>query len=206
MAHDPKDIKSPASYRRNSRLVRLFRLQSATIYLVWVALNYFWGEYKPFIFTCPLIFWDLVGFACTRNTLSTIPLEINMIFEIAFFGSFIYLNYLDSWALAQEEADHFSGDPCRLLGVLLGFLILEVGALYIYLDIRAFPRHWRYKRDYRKMKPFLVFTETGSPVAVFPPSRETIVQRLSVDSLQHTHTDQNDYEMLGTVPNPSMAV
>ncbi|KAI0438837.1 hypothetical protein F4803DRAFT_533752 [Xylaria telfairii] len=190
------NIDSVVSSKRNSQLLRLFRVQSATIYLLYtIFVGTAAFSILSLAFTSPLIYWDLIGFACARNRFSTIPLEVTLLLEFAFFGLFLYLDYGYFMALNApfRPESKYNNDRyifyireqrSSILGAILSSLVMSVGTIYIYLDIHAYPTYRRYKRDYRKIKPRLVFTETGNPVAVFPPSEQSMLQRLSVDSLQ----------------------
>ncbi|KAI1426551.1 hypothetical protein F5Y12DRAFT_712996 [Xylaria sp. FL1777] len=211
-----KSKKSSVPLNRNSRLLRLLRLQPAVIYLLIVSLQFAGAgddSYISLIFTSPLVFWDLVGIANARNRFSTIPLELTLLLEFTFFGSFLYLlsAYLKAISLRDFYEGQVDGVNSTIEETVLCVLILygvplpdhydieahrqslrSVGAIYLYLDIRAYPAYWRYKRDYRRIKPVIVFTERGNPVAVFPPSQGTMLRRLSVDSLQGPFADQGD--------------
>ncbi|KAI0972796.1 hypothetical protein F4678DRAFT_52381 [Xylaria arbuscula] len=183
-----ENVESSVPLLQRSRLLRLLRVQSATILLLYILLYNRAIFDLPLIFTCPLIFWDLIGLACTYTRFSPLPLEINLLLELIFLGCFVYLSY-DYFAVFYQ----FYWEPYGLqaLGPILSLLVSLVGVVYLYLDIRAYPTHWRYKRDYRKTKPLIAFTETGTPVAFFQPPQQTILQRLSIDSLQELQYDQN---------------
>ncbi|KAI0096087.1 hypothetical protein GGR51DRAFT_544315 [Nemania sp. FL0031] len=176
-----KNIRSFVPLRRSSRLVRVFRIHTATLYLIFVTADYRYlsGDSGISIgFTSTLIFWDLVNLIYARSRLSTIPLEVNLLLEFTFLGLFLYLGFVIVLEVIVDNPYHVPFEA------VLCFSILPVGAYYVYSDIRAYPTHWRYKRDYRKIKPAIAFTETGNLVAVFPPSQEALIQRFSIDSLQ----------------------
>ncbi|KAI0528474.1 hypothetical protein GGR58DRAFT_495833 [Xylaria digitata] len=186
--HESKKANSSTPLKRKSRLLHLLRLQPTFIYLFFTLFG--WGHKSielSLIFTCPLIFWDLVGFACTYNRFSAIPLEVNLPLEFTFIGGYIFLGVGHAMGDVYYGTLYFIGD--EVVGAVTCFLISFVTAVYIYLNIRDFPAYRRYKRDYRKIKPLLAFTETGDPVAVFPPSRDTVLRRFSVDSLQEIYAD-----------------
>lgn len=78
------------------------------------------------------------------------------------------------------------------LGHFLLVLIILMSSLFIFNAARDYPKYWRYKRDYRKIKPFLVFTKEGTPMAAVPflqPPGDMPLARLSVDSLRQPSED-----------------
>ncbi|KAI0191031.1 hypothetical protein EV127DRAFT_493953 [Xylaria flabelliformis] len=196
-----KRAESSRPFNRNNPLLRLLRLQAATVYLLCVlSLAPGIDFNSSLISTCPLIFWDLIGFACARDKISVIPLEIHLFIEFIFFGSYLFLVGLNTVETTEEvifweenTGRYMFGYP-SVVGTSLCLVISSVCAVYFYIDTRAYQAHRRYKRDYQKIKPIIAFTETGSPIAVFPPSQDIMLQRLSVDSLQEVHVDRNEFE------------
>ncbi|KAI0194238.1 hypothetical protein F4808DRAFT_441450 [Astrocystis sublimbata] len=197
----PANARSFESVDQRFKNLRILRFQSAITDLVfgfttWDGL--FEAQPTFFLFstiiTTLLIFWDLLGFACTQNRFALLPLEVCLVVELAFFGTFVFLVYgsirivnlsLGVTLLENGVAKSYNGSLFKIKITTSVFILLTTG-FHIYHCIRACPTHWQYRQDYRKIKPILVFTEQGSPVAIFPPSEETIVQRLSVDSLEHS--------------------
>ncbi|KAI1304447.1 hypothetical protein F5Y03DRAFT_169935 [Xylaria venustula] len=185
------NVEAPGPHHRKSKLLGLLRVQPAIVLLFHVLSDedpFIYGP--PLILTSPLIFWDLVGLACSLSRFPPIPLEINLLLELIFFGCFVYLSYEYFLFVPDYQVDYgVSNRETPTLGAILSLLVLLTGSVRLYFDIRAYPTHRRYKLDYRKTKPLIAFTKTGAPVAFFQPSQETILQRLSIDSLQELHHD-----------------
>ncbi|KAI0418474.1 hypothetical protein F5X98DRAFT_337274 [Xylaria grammica] len=185
-------VNSPILSRRNNRSLRLLRLQPAVISLFFSITFFVSWDPMPLIFICPLILWDLIDLARARNRFSAIPFEVNLLLELAFFGSFIYMVYfylnklIGTVPVSFRDLVLFSRREA-IIAIPGWVLISLVSSVYIYLNIRAYPAHRRYTRDYHKIKPIIAFTETGNPIAVFPPLPEAELQRLSIDSLQEVH-------------------
>ncbi|KAI0101531.1 hypothetical protein GGR51DRAFT_530057, partial [Nemania sp. FL0031] len=77
--------------------------------------------------------------------------------------------------------------PSEVLSLLVMVPIFTVSVVMIVHDGRALPENWRMKRGSRKVRPLLVFTKTGDPLAVLPipqPDEGENAARLSLDSLQ----------------------
>ncbi|KAI0505974.1 hypothetical protein F5B22DRAFT_651260 [Xylaria bambusicola] len=190
---------SSGNLNRRGLLLRMSRLPLAATYLTYASLVDVYVIFvTSLVATVPLIFWDVVMFAGVRTKLSIILIEINLLLELIFLGPFLYLDYYYYSYIAQiasNGAYYYHYNYFEVVGAVLCSFISSIGFACFYLNIRECRAHWVYKRDCRKIKPLLAFTETGSPVAVFPPAQDILLQRLSVDSLQEVHASQNEHEM-----------
>ncbi|KAI1158398.1 hypothetical protein F5B18DRAFT_641194 [Nemania serpens] len=187
-------IEPPTVYNRRRRVLLLLQAQPAVVNLVGL-LSMFpdggGGDQIRFyilafsVTTGLLIFRDAVLFLLSFSKVSRKFLAVDILVELVFISAFLFEIY---WSLSKEYI--------ALVPAVLCLLIVVVSIVFVYLDARAYSKYRRYKQNYRKITPLVVFTETGSPVAVFPHSGvscETYLERLSVDSLQQVSTDQDSW-------------
>ncbi|KAI1172875.1 hypothetical protein F4777DRAFT_559816 [Nemania sp. FL0916] len=183
-------------WNRKRQYLRLLRLQPSIIYLYWTLFVWLGPLFFLSYVVCPtVIYHDLVNLLFIRGKFRLLPLEASLFAEFAFLASFIVLaivNLIELIMIAQI------GLPLQSLVLTLIFCLLigSVSAIFLYLEIRNYINYRRYKRDYSKFKPIIVFTGAGNPVAVFPTIQTcdgVELDRLSMDSLEMTEADQGDW-------------
>ncbi|KAI1748329.1 hypothetical protein F4782DRAFT_379197 [Xylaria castorea] len=130
------------------------------------------------------IFWDAVAIISIRNKSYDISLKGALSIELSILATFFVLLISAiriSILLFIDSYTHY-----KYIAHFLLVLIILVSIVFVFNDVRAYPKYWRYKRDCRNIRPLLVFTSAGKPMAILPfrqPTEESL-DRLSVDSLQ----------------------
>ncbi|KAI3320959.1 hypothetical protein HD806DRAFT_208898 [Xylariaceae sp. AK1471] len=143
-------------------------------------------------------FWDLLALILGRGKLTILSLELILFIETiliaaSLYGVVEYVKFCMHWRRVETSFHWFLMNHLDLVTIVLWVATTIMTLIFFYQYIRAYPEHWRLRRDRRGIKPLIAFSETGDPMAVlpsFPRHGDTTIERLSIDSLQQPHEDE----------------
>ncbi|KAI1815904.1 hypothetical protein GGS20DRAFT_302111 [Poronia punctata] len=191
-----EDEKPSKMWSQMRRIMSLLRIVAPIVYLLLAPKYDLFRSHQHIwnvVFCIAAVYWNLLALVLPSQKFALLTLELMIGVEAFFALGALYVLITSVGASLGPEDLGDVGQEHRnsirrfhiILGLCLPILIPSILLLDQY--IRSYSANWRYRQDYRRIKPVLVFNETGDPVAILPvPAiRDGVpVERLSTDSLQ----------------------